>query len=137
MSPKILSVRQDLKVTHQILADLRCFVLTLNSEATGRHMAQSLCALFESQPELTTYDLIENLTGFSGDASHADVQTIAACYAARRIDDGTTKFTLIATPDENYRFWVPAMDHFFPDRRHFVAPTLEAAWAKLSELRGR
>jgi hypothetical protein len=135
--PNIRPIRQDLKVSHQVFVDLRCFVVTLHAEATGRHMAQSLCALFESQPELAGYDLIENLTAFSGEATHADVQTVAACYAERMAADGSTKYTVIATPDDNYRFWVPAMDHFFPDRRHLLAPTLEAAWAMLNELRGR
>ena len=137
MSPNLRPIRRDLKVSHQVFPELRAFVVTLNAEATGRHLAQSLCALFESQRELAGYDLIENLTAFSGEASQADVQTIADCYVERMVGDGATKYTVIATPDENYRFWVAAMDHFYPDRRHLVAPTLETAWAKLNELRGR
>lgn len=137
MPSNLRPLRQDLKVSHQLFPELRCFVVTLQAGATGRHLTQTLCALFESQPELAGYDLIENLTGFSGDASHADVQAIAACYAGHMIEDGTIKYTVIVTPDENYRFWLPAMDHIFPDRRHLLAPTLEAALTKLNELRGR
>lgn len=133
----ILPIRRDPGFTHQIHPNLRAFVVTAQPNADGKHLARALCALFDGASELAGYDLIEDLTAFGGDISHADVRAISQCYAGRRIHNGVVKYTVLISPDEHYRYWTQAMDQFFPDRRHLFAPNLEAGWTELDRLRGR
>ncbi len=101
----------------------------------GATVSRMVCGLLESQPEVAGYDFIFDLTDWTGEASNADVEAIAACYATHRVDEARTKYSLLATSDPNFHLWAAAMDHFFIDRRHLVTRTVALAEARLRDLR--
>jgi hypothetical protein len=128
-------IRAGDRVSHQIVEAARCVVVTAAAPATGRRYARYLCGLIRDLPQLVDYDTIHNFMDFDEAPSNADVTEIAACYGERIPADGRTRISCIASPDPNYRLWAPALDHFFPQRRHLAVTTLEEAWAELRAIR--
>jgi hypothetical protein len=101
----------------------------------GADIARQVCALLEARPELTGFDFLYDLTDWSGEATNADVEAIARVYEPRRVPMPSAKYTVFATGDPNFHLWAAAMDHFFADRRHYVARTVPLAEARLAALR--
>jgi hypothetical protein len=134
--PLIAPFRACGRVSHQLVPEAGCVVITVGAGATGRHYARYLCGLLRTLPLVAACDTIHNFMAFEEAPTNADVAEIAACYGERLPADGQVRFSCIASPDPNYRFWAPALDHFFPGRRHVAVGSLEEAWAELRRLRG-
>jgi hypothetical protein len=125
------------KVAHTLAPERRLLVVRPAPDAAGRDLTDRVRALLQSHPEIAGYDAVYDLMAFAGETSNGDVERLARAYAERMRYDGTVKYTCIASRDPNLGLWAPALDHLFADRRHYVLPSLEDAYAHLAFLRER
>ena len=107
--------------------------VTISGPISGRRVGKTVSQLFIDRPELTAYDMLYDLRGYTGDVEAEHVEPIARAYAGANPDTSVKCRTAFVTPDPNFQFWAGAMDFQFPGRKHGVFREIEPAEAFLAE----
>jgi hypothetical protein len=128
-------LRTGARVAHELIPERRLLITRLGPDASGRDLVDRLRALLQSHPEIAGYDAVHDMMAFTGETSNGDVERLARAYAERMRYDGLTRHTCMASRDPNLGLRLPALNHLFADRRHYVLPSLEDAFAHLAFLR--
>lgn len=114
--------------------DRRRIDIIISGPIAGTKVGRTVSRLFLDRPELTAYDMLYDLRGYTGDVEAEHVEPIAIAYAGAQPDPAVKCRTAFVTPDPNFQHWAGAMDFQFAGRKHGVFRTLEPAEAFLAEL---
>lgn len=117
--------------------DRRILNITLSGTVSGRQFQAFSCDLYGGRLELFEYDCVLDLLEYEGDISYADLNPLQQIYLRQPAQDAGPHPGFIVTLDPNFHFWATALDEQFPGRKHYVAASLEEAFAGLEELRKR
>jgi hypothetical protein len=120
-------------IWHMIDDERRLLVVTLTGPVTGSEVRVFGDNLYGSRPELFDYECITNLLEYSGDIEFSDLNPLQEIYPGRPADQARSG--VIVTLDPHFHFWAAALDAQFPGRKHYVAASLEGAFARLEALR--
>lgn len=118
---------------HQVDDAKRRVTFRVAGEVPGWRIRDLIVGLFTRRPELTGYDLVFDLRESRTDAGPTDIEPIAEIYARAAGPVPAPSRTAFVTADMLFTHWAQVMDHQFPNRRHRVVPTFEAAEAFLRE----
>ena len=110
----------------------RIFVWVIGA-VSGPLLAARISALFRRRPELCAYDMLYDLTSYTGDVVADDLDPIVDAYADCRADPAVPCRTAFVTYDQHFQHWATAMDEQFPGREHRAFPRLPAALQFLAE----
>ena len=100
---------------------------------SGPRVGRTVSQLFVDRPELTAYDMLYDLSAYTGDVEAEHVEPIAAAYVDADPDPSVKCRTAFVTADRNFQYWAGAMDFQFPGRKHGVFRRIEEAEAFLAE----
>jgi hypothetical protein len=101
--------------------------------ATGPLVSSRISELFRRRPELAAYDMLYDLTAYTGDVGADDIDPIVEAYAGCRPDIAVPCRTAFVTYDRHFQHWATAMNEQFPGREHRAFPRLPAALQFLAE----
>ncbi len=113
----------------------RVLMVSLRGMVRGRDFSKLTSALYRAHPDMFEYYTIVDLTGYEGDISYSDLDSLQRSYAERPQPAGAVRPSWIVTPDANFHFWATALDAQLPGRIHHVVPSLEDAFTQIAELR--
>ena len=113
--------------------DLKRILVWVVGPASGAMVAQRISELFRRRPELAAYDMLYDLTAYTGDVAADDLDPIVEAYAEGRPDLSVPCRTAFLTYDRHFQHWATAMDEQFPGREHRAFPVLPPALQFLAE----
>ena len=113
--------------------DLKRILVWVVGPASGAMVAERVSALFRRHPELCTYDMLYDLTAYTGDVAADDLEPIVEAYADCHADVSVPCRTAFLTHDRHFQHWATAMDEQFPGREHRAFPVLPPALHFLAE----
>jgi hypothetical protein len=111
----------------------RRILVWIVGNASGEVVARRISDLFRSRPELVGYDMLYDLTSYTGDIGADDLDPIVEAYAECHGDPAAPCRTAFVTFDRHFQHWATAMDEQFPGREHRAFPRLPAALQFLAE----
>jgi hypothetical protein len=104
----------------------RIFV-QISGPATATLVCDHVCRLFRGRPALAAYDMLYDLSDYTGDVTGPDIDPIVDAYADCRADVALPVRTAFLTYDRHFQHWATAMDAQFAGREHRAFPKLGAA----------
>ncbi len=99
--------------------------------ATGPLVSSRISELFRRRPELAAYDMLYDLSEYTGDVTSDEIDPIVEAYAACRADLALPCRTAFLTYDRHFQHWATAMDEQFVGREHRAFPRIGPALAFL------
>ena len=113
--------------------DLKRILVWVVGPASGAMVAQRISTLFRRHPELAAFDMLYDLTAYTGDVAADDLDPIVEAYADSHPDPAIPCRTAFLTYDRHFQHWATAMDEQFPGREHRAFPVLNPALQFLAE----
>ena len=113
--------------------DHQLVLVSIVGPATGTLVSGCISALFRQRPDLAAYDMLYDLTAYSGDVAADDIDPIIEAYAESGPDLSIPCRTAFVTRDRFFQYWATAMDEQFPGREHRAFPQLPPALQFLGE----
>ena len=99
--------------------------------ATGPLVSGRISRLFRDRPDLAAYDMLYDLSEYTGDVTGPEIDPIVDAYADCRADPAVPCRTAFLTYDRHFQHWATAMDEQFLGREHRAFPRLGSALAFL------
>jgi hypothetical protein len=103
----------------------------ISGPVTGQRFVHSVTTALRSRRELADYDIICDITGYTGDVAMDDLASIAMLMNDLRSDASGPARTALITHDDGFATWAQVMGHQFARRRFGVFGSREAARAWL------
>ena len=97
---------------------LRRIYVTIRGAVAGPPVAQAVARMFLDRPELTAFDMLYDISAYTGSVEASDIEPIAVAYAACSPDPSIPTRTAFVTGDPNFRLWAEVMNFQFPGRTH-------------------
>ena len=107
-------------------AQRRIFVW-IAGPADGSLVSERISRLFRQRPDLSAYDMLYDLSDYTGDVSADDIDPIVDAYADCRADPTIPCRTAFLTYDRHFQHWATAMNEQFAGREHRAFPRLGSA----------
>ena len=85
------------------------------------------------KPELTDYDWIIDDQGPMDDVDVYAMTTTGEMFRTLSSKANRTTFTIVVSTDRFFGEWARVIDQFYGNRRHYAAPTLDAAITLLDQ----
>ncbi|MBW3617067.1 MAG: hypothetical protein KY446_04840 [Proteobacteria bacterium] len=108
-------------------------LVTLRGALSGRSVAQSLSQVYLSDPEVTRFDMLFDLTEYEGSVGNDDVEAIVAAYKQSNSDPLHPCRTAFVTPDPYFDDWAVVMSFQFTGREHRAFASFGAAETFLAD----
>ena len=119
---------------HVLIDELRLRVhVRIKGPATGELVADRISRLFLERPELTDYDMLYDLTAYTGEVQADEIPPIVDAYARVGPEPAVPCRTAFVTADRTFHEWATAMDRQFPGREHRAFPHAGPALRFLDE----
>ena len=118
----------DIRLDH----DMPRLFVTIRGGVTGHQVATALIRTYADHPDVVRWDMLFDLSDYTGAVEAEHVKIIVAGYECHNPDPKIPCRTAFVTPDKNFRLWAAAMSFQFKGREHQAFETFEEAEAFLA-----